>query len=100
MFLVENLCRGANTSKTHYFGEAELGKKARLRRRVEEVEASISDLGLLAAKLKITDETKLSFLGSLQPRDLHEFMSLHEGLHRYFIRFGLRDEPRGRLRGT
>jgi hypothetical protein len=65
-------------------------KKAKLRRRVEELEASLSDLGVLASKLEIADETDLSFVGSLPARDMREFMSLWRDLHQDYLRFGAR----------
>jgi hypothetical protein len=64
-------------------------KKAKLRR-LEELKASISDLGILAAKLDIADETELNFVGSLKPRDMREFMTLWRDLHRDYLRFGER----------
>jgi hypothetical protein len=63
-------------------------KKTKLRRQLEEIEASISDLGILAAKLELADKTELSFVGSLPARDLREFMSLWRGLHQDYLRFG------------
>jgi hypothetical protein len=65
-------------------------KKAKLRRRLEELEASISDLGILAAKLDIADETELNFVGSLKPRDMREFITLWRDLHPNYLRFGER----------
>ena len=67
-------------------------KKAKLRRRLEELEASTSDLGILAAKLDIADETERSFCGSLKPRDMREFMTLWRGLHRQYLHFGDRSQ--------
>jgi len=63
-------------------------KKAKLRRRLEELEASISDLGILAAKLDIADETERAFCASLKPRDMREFMTLWRDLHPNYLRFG------------
>ena len=68
-------------------------KKAKLRRRLEELEASISDLGLLAAKLDISaaDEAELGFSAKLPTAgDYREFMALHRVLHQTFLRFGAR----------
>ena len=79
---LSRFCRGK--------GRAGELKKAKLRRRVEELEASISDLGILAAKLEIADERELSFVGSLPARDLREFMSLWRDLHQDYLRFGAR----------
>ena len=63
-------------------------KKAKLRRRIEELEASVVDLGILAAKLDISPETDLSFRGSLPAVDMREFMSLWRDLHPNYLRFG------------
>jgi hypothetical protein len=71
-------------------GEAGELKKAKLRRRLEELEASLSDLGILAAKLDISPETDLSFRGSLPAVDMREFMTLWRDLHRDYLCFGER----------
>lgn len=68
-------------------------KKAKLRRYLEEAEAKLSDLGLLASKLVITDadEAEHSLVAKLpSAADHREFMELHESLHREFLRFGTR----------
>jgi hypothetical protein len=70
-----------------------LGKKAKLRRYREEIEANISDLGLLAAKLQFTKEATAEaerrIVATLpSASDYREFMALHDGLHRLFLRFG------------
>ena len=63
-------------------------KKAKRRRRLEELEASVVDLGILAAKLDISPETDLSFRGSLPAVDMREFMTLWRDLHPNYLRFG------------
>ena len=68
-------------------------KKARLRRRLEEIEASISDLGLLAARLEINEEDEAGRCFSARfasAGDYREFMNLHALLHQNFLRFGVR----------
>lgn len=68
-------------------------KKAKLRRRLEEIEASISDLGLLAARLEISEEDEAGRCFSARfasTGDYREFMSLHAVLHQNFLRFGVR----------
>ena len=68
-------------------------KKAKVLRRLEEIEASLSDLGLIAAKLEISeaDEAGLGFSGKLPTlSDYREFMTLHAMLHQTFLRFGAR----------
>ena len=70
-----------------------MSKKAKLRRYREEIEESISDLGLLASKLEITDRAEAEhaiFAKFPSAADHSEFMALHEALHRLFLRFGTR----------
>jgi hypothetical protein len=70
-----------------------MGKKSKLRRYREEIEESISDLGLLAAKLEFTDQAEAEhaiFAKLPSAADYREFMALHASLHRLFLRFGTR----------
>lgn len=70
-----------------------MGRKAKQRRYREEIEASLSDLGLLATKLEITEhaEAEHRIIAKLPSgADYREFMLLHEALHRLFLRFGTR----------
>jgi len=71
--------------------EGGLGKKAKLRRYREEIEESLSDLGMLAARLEITEQAEAEhalFAKFSSAADQREFMALHEALHRLFLRFG------------
>ena len=55
-------------------------------------EVSISDLGLIAAKLEIKEnEVEFGFSAHLPTAgDYREFMDLHAVLHQNFLRFGAR----------
>lgn len=60
----------------------------------EEFEVSLSDFGILAAKLEIVEknEDESRFIGQLPSASFGEFMELWGRLHRHYLRFGARDK--------